>query len=237
MNIKEMHYDVKFKLNKVDSQQYRNLKVTEIDWALNEAQEILVKLIAKPRVPSHLGFETSQRTIDDISPLVVDPDVNSSGVITITNNLVPLPEDYWYAVRGRVKARKGNCEGVLKFIPRQHDDLFEESAFHKSSFEWRTVNGLFIDKKIKLFDDGTFTNEVFYLSYIKKLDYIHNAEDTKNGRYKNLKGDTLTGTRDSILPDPMHREITDMAVALLSGTISEQNVAFNQAKIRLNQIN
>ena len=38
MNISEMHYDFKKKLNKVDSEQNRNLLVPEIDWALNEAQ-------------------------------------------------------------------------------------------------------------------------------------------------------------------------------------------------------
>ena len=49
MSIKGMHYDVKVKLNKVDSQQYRNLLIPEIDWALNEAVGIFIKRIAQPR--------------------------------------------------------------------------------------------------------------------------------------------------------------------------------------------
>ena len=44
MTIQEMHYDVKMKLNKVDSQQYRNLIIPQVDWILNEAQELFVKL-------------------------------------------------------------------------------------------------------------------------------------------------------------------------------------------------
>ncbi len=32
MSIKRMHYDIKVKLNKVDSQQYRNLLIPEIQW-------------------------------------------------------------------------------------------------------------------------------------------------------------------------------------------------------------
>jgi hypothetical protein len=39
MTAREMHYDFKQKLNKIDSQKHRNLKVPEIDWKLNEAQE------------------------------------------------------------------------------------------------------------------------------------------------------------------------------------------------------
>ena len=53
MNVRGMHYDVKQKLNKVDSQQYRNLRVPEIDWKLNEAYEIFVKSVAEPRINNH----------------------------------------------------------------------------------------------------------------------------------------------------------------------------------------
>ena len=64
MNISEMHYDFKKKLNKVDSEQNRNLLVPEIDWALNEAQELFIKWISEPRQRSYLGFEKSQRRIE-----------------------------------------------------------------------------------------------------------------------------------------------------------------------------
>ena len=70
MTTREMHYDIKFKLNKIDSQQNKNLKIPEIDWVINEANEILIKLIAQPRVKNQFGFETSQRTIDDIRTIV-----------------------------------------------------------------------------------------------------------------------------------------------------------------------
>ena len=63
MTISEMHYDFKKKLNKVDSEQNRNLLVPEIDWALNEAQELFIKMIVEPRQRSFIGFEKSQRTV------------------------------------------------------------------------------------------------------------------------------------------------------------------------------
>ena len=70
MNIKEMHYDFKMKFNKIDSQQFRNLKIPEIDWLLNKAVSLFVKNIAFPRKPSYTKFEQTQRTIDDIKALV-----------------------------------------------------------------------------------------------------------------------------------------------------------------------
>lgn len=236
MNIKEMHYDVKFKLNKVDSQQYRNLKIQEIDWALNEAQEVLVKLIAEPRIKNHLGFETSQRTIDDIKNIVVSTDEPKANIV-VENNIVKLPEDYWFFLRGRITATKGKCEvNDIVFTVRQHDDIFEEDPFYKSSFEWRVVNGIFTEKGIELFDDGTFTNTLFKLSYIKKLPIMHNAEDTKGHSYKNLRGEILSGTSDCILSEHLHKDVVDLAVLFLSGQILTQNFQFNQAKNSINQL-
>ena len=45
MLIEDMHYDFKQKINKIDSQKYRNLRIPEIDWKLNEAQEIFIKTV------------------------------------------------------------------------------------------------------------------------------------------------------------------------------------------------
>ena len=89
-----MHYDFKTKLNKIDSQQYRNLRIPEIDWKLNEAQELFVKMIAKPRLRNHLGFETSQRSVDDIRTIVVKDYCS-----VITNNTATLPTNYWHGQR------------------------------------------------------------------------------------------------------------------------------------------
>ena len=49
MNAPEMHYDFKKKFNKIDSNNNRNLLVPEIDWTLNEAQDLYIKMVAEPR--------------------------------------------------------------------------------------------------------------------------------------------------------------------------------------------
>ena len=107
MSIKNMHYDVKVKLNKLDSQQYRNLLVPEIDWALNESQGIFIKMIAEPRKVKMLfdfGFEKNQRNIDDIRTLVK----NNTSVFTVkiddNEYYIDLPEDYQFLV---------NCKAII----------------------------------------------------------------------------------------------------------------------------
>lgn len=232
MTISEMHYDFKKKLNKVDSEQNRNLLVPEIDWALNEAQELFIKMVAEPRQRSFLGFEKSQRTIDDIRTIV-----ESEQVVTITNGVAPFPERYLFFLKAEVLMDKGNCRGVKgRLHVRQHDDEFENSPFDKSSFEWRIVNGLFITEGVKVFDDGTFTNKSLVLSYIRKPSYIHNANAFRNGTYHLPSGRVLEGTVDCELPEHTHREIVDIAVALVSGELLSNDYQVKLSKLNINEL-
>ena len=231
MTISEMHYDFKKKLNKVDSNKNRNLLIPEIDWALNEALEIFVKMVAEPRVAVHLGFEKNQRIIDDIRTLVTNQ------VIPVQNNIIPLPEDYMFYLRTQVVIYKEPCgsKGIQLTI-RQHDDTFEDSVYDKSSFEWGVVNGLFNENGIIVFDDGTFTIDECILSYIKKHPYINFCEGMPQGTYGLPSGVVLTVNQDCILPEHTHREIVDIAVALVSGELQAGDFQIKYSKLNFNEL-
>jgi hypothetical protein len=226
-----MHYDFKTKLNKIDSQQYRNLRIPEIDWKLNEAQELFVKMVAKPRLSKSLGFETSQRSTDDIRTIVVNDYCSA-----VVNSIGTLPDNYWHFLSGKTLMDKGQCIGFPSTLKiRQHDDEFENSPFDCSSFEWREVNAVFYESGLKLYNDGTFINKTLCISYIKKLNYIHNAEDFRSGTYKLPSGTVLTGSEDCVLPEHTHREIVDIAVLLATGEMQLPDFQAKQAKVNLNQ--
>ena len=237
MNIKEMQYDIKFKLNKVDSEQYRNLRIPELDWVINEAYEIFVKSIAEPRASNYLGFETSQRTIDDIRTIVVN---DKSLIPTKLDNktyTATLPQDYMFFISANiVMSKKGCSDRIGRAIVRQHDDRFEVSPFDDSSFEWKEVNIRFYDGGIKIFTDGTFEIKEVKLNYIRKHAYIHNAQDfLPTGSYKLPSGQVLTGIQNCELPDQTHREIVDIAVLILTNNLELPSYQFKQAKVNLNQ--
>ena len=239
MTIQEMHYDFKQKFNKIDSEQNRNLKVPEIDWKLNEAQEIFIKLIAEPRVNNHLGFETSQRTIDDIRTIVINSYKLQPHKIDDNTYYVDLPKDYMFYISSNINITKGNC-GIRKAvcIVRQQEDLFEQSPFHKSSYEWKEVNITFYNKGIKIYTDGVFIPTEFLLNYIKKPAYIHNAQDfLPMAKYKLPSGELLTNRQDCELPNHTHREIVDIAVMIASGDINSSEYQNKIAKIKFNQLN
>lgn len=237
MDIRGMHYDFKTKLNKVDSQQYRNFRIPEIDWVLNEACEIYIKSIAEPRVPNHLGFEVNQRAIDDIRTLVVTKDLTTTPQGRF--EILELPEDYMFYVSSDAMISKENCnERRATVLIKQHDDEFQESPFDKSSFEWREVNGIFEGNSIHLYTEDEFSIDKVRISYIRKHAYMHNAQDyLPTGKYSLPSGILLEGSQDCELPPHTHREIVDIAVLIVTGNLQIPDYQIKLAKLNLNQIN
>ena len=232
MNTREMHYDFKRKFNKIDSQKNRNLLVPEIDWLLNEAAELFIKKVSNPKTENGLGFESSQRIIDDIKSIV-----KPGTWLPVVNNIISLPADYLYFVRCRVRLSKKDCksqEAVLYI--REHRDLFEESSFYNANFEWREVNGVYTDQGIQSYTDGTFTIDEAKLTYIRKMPYFHNAQDFSGGSYTDLNGVVLTGTVPCDLPAHVHREVVDIAVMLAASEVPTSDFQLKAGKLGFNQI-
>lgn len=236
-----MHYDFKRKLNKIDSQQNRNLQIPEIDWVLNEAQSLYVDMIAQPRLRKHLGFELSQKNIDDIRTVVV-PNYCGGNLQQLSSTLFQytLPSDYRYFLKGDALMYKEGCEreGVsARILVRRHDDEFEESPFDKSSYQWRTANAIFVgDNYIHLFSDGTFTYTQVCINYIKHPKRIHNAADFGTGSYKLPDGIVLTGAVNCELPIHTHSEIVDLAVLISTGDLQIPDYQIKAEKIKLNNL-
>lgn len=241
MTVRDMHYDFKVKFNKLDSQQNRNFLVPEIDWMLNEAQEVFIKAIAEPRTRLGGGFEIGQRTIDEIRTIVVDQKQANSTCTSVTkidDNLykATLPVDYIYHVGSKVVASKGICNKILITHIVQHDDEHETSVFDKSSFEWGECNIQFNEDGILIFTDGVFIPQYICLSYLRKPAYIQNAQDMPGATYTLPDNVTvLTGSQNCELPAISHRQVVDLAVLIASGAIDPNEYQIKQAKFKLSE--
>lgn len=246
MKVQEMHYEVKRRINKVDSNQNRNLLIPEIDLALNEAQMLFVKMIAEPRVSYHLGVETTQRNIDELRTIIVH-----DSTINVNNNVAQLPDDYLYFLRAYATMSKTGCSNGVKarvYIQR-HNDLFEESVFTKSSFEWRTVNGVFVevgtaDSGIQLSDINGVGYSNIILSYIRRPKLIYygsgfgiNGYKLPSGIYPNASNpnDPNPGDQDCELPESTHNEIVDIAAMVITGDLASPDYQYKMAKLRFNE--
>lgn len=244
MTIKEMHFEFKKKLNKIDSQKFKNLLVPEIDWALNESQMILIKSIAEPRFRNNLGFEVNNRTIEDIRNIVVEQDNNTNSSLypnclslTKLDNssfYTALPINYMYYINARAIATKNNCTKYIDVFTSKHEDKSISSSFYNSSFEFEESFIRFNEKGIKIFSDSTFDITTLCMDYIRKPLYMHNAEDFKNVGYNTLNGTTLTGFQNCELSEVLHNEIVDIAVQLTTIELDNPNYQFKKEKTNLN---
>lgn len=230
MTVRDMHFDFKMKLNKVDSQQNANLRVPEIDWKLNEAQEVFIKSIAKPRSSTILGFEKTKRIKDDIKEIVKKQFFDDGQCILVTKiddytYQATLPTDYMFYNSARAVATKGTCQAQLVVHFPEDDELTQESPFDDPSFEWRETNAFFHENGLLVKTDGTFEITHLCLTYIRKPLYIHNAQDF-GGSYLLPDGVTLlTGFQNCELSTHAHKEIVDIAVALTQNPTASKEVS------------
>ena len=230
--IKNMHYDFKQKLNKIDIFKNRNFQIPEIDWKLNEALNIFIKMVAFPKFNQIAGFETSQRSIDSIRPLIVeDTEIvpTKTSVIEDIYSAV-LPNEYMHHLSSVGLCKKGTCIAKVRTTPIQHDD--KENMFYSSSFEWRELNILFSGNTIRAKSDGTFVIEKVYLTYIKLPKYIHNAADYVGGTYNLPDGTSLSGFQDCELPVDTLSEIVDIAVLITTGDLLS-SYQLKQSKLQI----
>ena len=116
----------------------------------------------------------------------------------------------------------------------QHDDDFELSHHHSSSFDWREVNYTFFENGIQLYAED-FTVDEVNLYYLKKLPVIHNAEDFGPGQYQ-FGDEILQGSQDSILPPHTHLEVIDIAVLVATGDISSQDYQLKLNQVQINKL-
>ena len=225
--IQEMHYDLSFKLDKVDSIDSRNLLPAEKDWILNEAQEIILK----QRYRKDVGFEVDQKRIDDLRTLVIkSPSIIQPGLVPVNVGdpagfpttlfevaLDNLAFDYVFLIRGSALITKTNCGSkTIGLSQIQHDDWTEmlKSPFEKPSYQWEELPAVFGAEvsvtpsnfgSIFLETAGDFTINQVYLEYIKE------PVRMSIGGYTYIDGTTAVLT-ECEFPDHMKREIVDVAV-------------------------
>ena len=242
MDIRDMHMDFKMKYNKLDSNGEENLSVPEIDWLLNEAMLIYINTIAEPYTTKH-GFEVNQRSIDAISPIVVRTNLqvsNKQKSGNYTLNYFNTPLDYFHFIKAICYITKSGCkeDNEAVVLLQQHDDMYRTNSFYDSSFEWREVVANFENSGLVLYSSD-FDISYVEMVYIKKPNYIHNAEDFNPSiGYELPSGVLLTGRQHCIFSDDVCKDIVDIAVLLAAqntGLVQQSNLMQN--KLKLKQIN
>jgi hypothetical protein len=247
MNVKEMQYDFKLKLNKVDSSDHSNLKIPEIDWLLNEGLSVYMKQRYGINNSKGEGFETTQKRIDDLRNLVVKNKPLIATALPIDNSFeAKLPENYLFAVRLQATSSKGSC-GHKKCVcvPTQHDDLSDalKNPYYEPSFEWGEVPVVYgttgdtvaDSNKVFGYTDGTFSISEFVLDYLRMPKRIAFPSGTPGQTYNYPDGTAVSVDQDCELPAHTHNEIVDLAVQIAAGNLESPGYQFKVGKVMQNE--
>lgn len=236
MSIKELTYDLKFKLDKVDSLQHENFLPAETDWMLNEAIDLIVKQRFGINNINRTGFEGNEKRIQDLKTLHVKcPSIIQPAIPTIVVQqgryeirLSSLTFDFLFLTRASALASKTHCSNrVIGLKEVQNDDYNDISVdpFWKPSFEWREAPVNFGRSDTLNDDKGSmyiYTNQDFTIDEVY-IEYIKIPNKVCSGGYKDINTGLITSVVECDLPTELHREIVDIAVSECARIISDPN--------------
>lgn len=235
-----MHIAVQQGLQRMGSYDFGDLLGQEIDLQLNRMQERFVKQKFDVSNSDPLGFQETQKRLDDLRTLIREqtynqvvpsgnlgenPDYNTLIVDEGQKWYVRFPDgagqtdEYLFLINARIKVKVDeNCpdssatETPIRLIKRDVLPRMLRHPFGKSTF----INpiGAILDDKLYIYGDGQMVVQEVYIDFIKKpRDVVYGPGHTP----------PVNNTSDSELPDHTHNEIVDMTVRHMAALLQAPN--------------
>ena len=224
----------------------------EIDLQLNRMQERFIKQKFDISLTDPLGFQETQKRLDDLRTLIVEktydtvvpsadlgenPDYETIIIDEGQRWRVRFPVGsvenpaYLFLINARIKVKADSecpdssaIETPVRLIKQDVLPRMLRHPFGKSTF----INpvGAIVDDKLYIYGDGQMVVQEVYIDYIKQpADIIYGQGHTP------ATGDT----QDSELPDHTHNEIVDMTVRHMSALIQAPNYEQQTLETRQNE--
>lgn len=203
---------IKNSLNKLDSKDYQNIQV----WQMQEAVNTEALRFCRRRISSK---EANEHMVDDLQILLKQP-VRLSGSDRGTYFLShKLPADYFAHSKVVAICSKGNCSGVRIKSNLTEDSNTEELLSDWSSqpsFDFEQAFHSLASNKIKQFHNRDFGVDELELSYYRRPQFIEfpNAPLPTGGIGKDMTWEFKDDICDMII---------EGAVGILAGNISDYN--------------
>lgn len=238
-----MHYAFQNGLQRQGSYAYDDFQGEEIDFNLNLAQKKWVKQKSDVSLDEPLGFEATQKRLDDLRVLFETrdfdeivtsfgldptPDIPNTGTPVTTELLeasnyyqITLPNDYLRLLRveAQVKADASCDNATARLAPIRvvrNNQLSFMLAHPFNTTKEDSPLATMNDRLLTVRTDGVFKIVSITLEYIREPVDMRNPESYTNGT-------TEETTTHCELPDEVHPEIVDLAVKYVAATIESGN--------------
>ena len=227
IDINQLHYLFKQKVNKVDSLQHINFFVEQIDEYLNQSLFIFIEQVLRVA-------ELDQNKSELIGQLIKV--VNLSGLNADKKFVAQLPDDYYRHLRSYSTVE--GCSGIISNYSVQYDDLnsFLTDVNYKPSLSWRETGYQLKGNEIVVWTNDEFLIDTVNLTYIFRHPRLGNPLNSRNGAY-NLPDGTAAQQQNLILSNKnQDNVITDIAVALASMDTTDPSYQIKLNKLIQNYV-
>ena len=210
---------VKYRLNKVDTQDDENISVYNIVEAFNKAQLNVVNRLYGKNNNYKSGIESTRKRVDDLK-ILLNP---TPKILSATKKegyylSEALPKDYFHLVRTTCSASRKDCSKKEMFIYLQEESNLNtllRNEHTNPSFEWGETIGTIAGDNIKVFTLDKFEISKIFLTYLRRP----RAIDIPGY----LKQDGQPSSQiDPEIPDNIIEMCIDEAVRILSGDMQNQ---------------
>jgi hypothetical protein len=223
MLIEELHYQVRQKMNKLDSGFRRDFTDPEIDDALNEASLMFLHNLYSEY--QNRGVEYDNENVVKLRPFIITfPTAPAIQPTSTTDNVYRfiLPTDFLYPLRVRIKSDSCPNEYITVSLTT-HDELdaLLSDYHYKPSLKWKRAlavigYGSSNQHSLYVYTNGEFTADDLYIDYIKK------PATVSIGGYDDILG-TPKAKIESDISSEYHFRLVDFACTILHGIIENPN--------------
>lgn len=224
MIIEELHYQVRQKVNKLDSGFRRDFNDAEIDDALNEATLMYIHDLYTQY--NNRGAEHDNESVVKIRPLIITYPIAPAIIPTSSTTdgvyTFQLPSQFLYPLRQRIKSNDCSDEFIqVSLIKHDELDALLKDYHYKPSLKWKRSIGVIGSlnsnaQAMFIYTGGEFSANSLYLDYIKKPNKV------SIGGYNDIAGN-LKAKVESDLPEEHHFRLVDYAAVILHGIIENSN--------------
>lgn len=230
MTIDRLHQEIKFRLNKLNSNHVRDLPAAYIDDAINKVSLDFVEIFYSGNNSKQykFGFEVTQQRIDMLQTLVIPDKVLTSSSGTITNKKyifdLPTSPKYMHFLRGVATNAACPDKELTVYITR-HNDLSQKliDINTQPSLAWNRVLGVIRSNKLEIYTKGFSVNSLL-------IDYITPPTKVFFSGYNTLESPSEGGYISanpkitSNLPEQYHDLLVDLVVQYLALTLQDNNL-------------
>lgn len=208
-----MHYHIKQKVNKLDTNQNANLSIPQIDVAINSAVDFIVNslntLADLPTDYVRDSFRTLRKEIT-ISNFLFNSSLNKS--------TASLPKDYRFYRPSKIKVKKEGCPFITVDLIEENDkDTILNFKPANTNYNWGIYYVRIEDNNIVIPDVNSSDIDNVSLTYIRNPLYCHAAAllDASAG-YILPDGTNLTGIQQCELPEHLHEQVVNISSLILT---------------------